>query len=68
MNVPKYIIDALEQRAKHAEKFNHYDFIISEYINENNISVKDYDYRGGSESIAHPHTSSQRVYQAILNK
>ena len=67
MKVPKYIAEALEKRANFAYKFNHYDYIITQFIIKNRINAEEYDYCGGCESIVNPSTSSERVYQAILN-
>ncbi|MBQ8218535.1 MAG: hypothetical protein IJZ79_02185 [Bacilli bacterium] len=67
MNVPKYIENALEMRAKHAEQFNHYDFIISNWIEKHDVITESCDTRGGVESIVNPYASSNRVLQAILN-
>lgn len=68
MRVPKYIEEALNKRAKLADKFNHYDLIISQFIDNNGVEVEEYDYHGGCESIVNPYNSSARVYKAILNK
>ena len=65
MHVPKYIENALQQRAKHAERFNHYDYIISEWIDKYNIMAEECDYHGGVESIVNPYSSSARILEAI---
>lgn len=65
MVVPKYIENALEQRAKHAERFNHYDFIVSEWCDKNDVITESCDTHGGVESIVNPWSSSRRVKEAI---
>ena len=40
MRVPKYIEEALNKRAKLADKFNHYDLIISQFIDNNGVEVE----------------------------
>ena len=68
MKVPKYIEEALRKRAEFADRFNHYDYVITNFINNNGIEAEEYDYCGGCESIVNPHSSSARIHEAILNK
>ena len=68
MEVPKIIQNALEMRTKHAERFNHYDYIVSNWLDKNNISVESFDTHGGTESIVNPKESQKRILNAIRNK
>lgn len=65
MKIPKYIDELLESRAKAAERFNHYDFILSEWLDKNEIDVESCDSHGGVESLVNPWASAQRVRRAI---
>jgi len=68
MNIPKYIENAIEQRAKAAETFNHYDYVLSAWLDKNDICVESYDSHGGAESIINPWASADRVIEAIKSK
>ena len=68
MNCPKYIIKALNTRAKCAFKFTECDLIIAKFLDKHNIPVEDYDIHGGCESYVNPYNSSRRIYDAILEK
>jgi hypothetical protein len=39
-NAPKYILNALEQRRKHADEFIKYDSIISKFCDKNGINTE----------------------------
>ena len=65
MEIPKYIDNIIEQRAKSAEKFNHYDFELSEWLDKNNVVTESFDTRGGVEAIVNPYASADRIRQAI---
>lgn len=66
MKIPKNIENAIEQRAKAAERFNHYDYVISEWINNNGICAESYDTYGGVESIVNPWESASRLKKSIM--
>ena len=66
MKIPKNIENAIEQRTKAAERFNHYDYIISEWIDNNGICVESYDTHGGVESIVNPGASARRLKESIM--
>lgn len=68
MKCPKYIKKALDKRAKAAEVFIKQDGIIYDYLEKHKIDVMDYDILTGCESLVNPHSSSQRIYAAILKK
>ena len=70
MKIPKYIDDALKKRTKAAETFNHYDFIISRWIDKNGLydDIDTADFHGGVESIVNPDVSEQNIREAILQK
>lgn len=65
MKIPKYIDEALKKRSKAAVMFNKYDFIISTFIDKNNIDVDMADYHGGVESIINPTESEMAIREAV---
>lgn len=65
MKVPKYIVTALEQRARAAVAFEKADQIISEFIDKNEIGADPADYHHGAESLFAPWESVERVIEAI---
>lgn len=67
MKIPKRIEKLIEQRAKVAEKFNHYDYELSIWLDKNNVETEDYDTHGGVESIVNPWASADRIKEAIEN-
>lgn len=67
MKVPKYIKQALESRANHAERFTYLDCIIFEFLDKHGIPYEEYDINGGCESYVNPHASSDRLLRAIEN-
>ena len=68
MKCPKYISQALDQRAKLASRFMELDYMIAEFLDRNDVFVEDYDIRGGCESYVNPFDSSRRILEAIENK
>ena len=68
MNCPKYIKKLIYDRAKYAEKFVIYDTKIANWLEKHDIEVYPEDIHLGCESICNPIDSSNRVYQAIINK
>lgn len=70
MNIPKYIEEALKKRTKAAEMFNHYDWIVSEWIDKNGLDedIDSSDFYGGVESIVNPKTSEANIRLAVLSK
>ena len=70
MRMPKYIDEALKKRTKAAETFNHYDWIVSEWIDKNGLAdvIDTADFHGGVESIVNPDVSERSVRAAILQK
>lgn len=68
MNIPNYILEALDKRAKAAEQWNHNDLIISEFIDKNGIAAETHDYHGGVEALINPRASNMRIRNAILEK
>lgn len=67
MEIPKYILKALERRQKAAYIFNEADLLITEFINKHNIEAESYDYCGGVEAIVNPDNSASRIREAIYN-
>lgn len=68
MKCPEYIRYALQQRAKAADRFIHYDTIISDYVQKHDIDAEEYDYGTGCESLCNPWPSAYRILQAIEAK
>lgn len=70
MKIPKYIDEALKKRTKAAEAFNHYDWIISHWIDEHGLEedIDLADFHGGVESIVNPRESEKSIRTAILQK
>ena len=68
MDCPKYIKEALRKRAECADKFTDYDLLIAKYLEKHQIDVENFDIHGGCESYVNPWDSSQRIYEAILEK
>lgn len=69
MTCPKYIKEALRQRANHAAKFTELDVMIGEWLEKHNLLelVEDYDIHGGCESYVNPDASSARILEVIKN-
>lgn len=67
MKCPKYIRDALKQRARCASRFQELDYIIREWLDKNNLydAVENYDISGGCESYVNPDASSARILEVI---
>lgn len=67
MNCPKYISDALKKRANCAYRFIHYDHMIGEWLEKNNLldKVELYDIYGGCEAYVNPDDSSARILSVI---
>ena len=67
MKCPKYISNAIEQRAKCATRFTYYDIMIGEWLEKNNLidKVELYDIYGGCESYVNPYGSSKRIKEII---
>lgn len=65
MKIPKYIENAIDQRANHVERFQHYDYIISQWVDKNGIDAESCDIYGGAESIVNPWGSARRLKEAI---
>lgn len=70
MEIPKYIDNALKKRTKAAETFNHYDWIVSEWIDKHGLAddIDAADFHGGVESIVSPDVSERSIRTAILQK
>lgn len=70
MKIPKYIDEALRKRTKAAETFNHYDWIVSDWIDKNGLAddIDTADFHGGVESIVNPDVSEQNIRNTILQK
>lgn len=69
MKCPKYIKDALQQRAKCADRFTELDVMIAEWLEKHDLIylVEDYDIHGGCESYVNPSNSSERILKVIEN-
>lgn len=67
MNIPKYIDEIIEKRAESAERFNHYDYQLSEWLDKRGIIAESCDTHGGIESIVNPWSSADRIRDAILH-
>lgn len=65
MNVPKYIYDVIEKRATAADRFNHYDYVLSEWLEKHGICAEPWDTRGGVESIVNPWSSADRIIKLL---
>ena len=65
MNVPKYIYDVIEKRANAADRFNHYDYVLSEWLEKHGICAESCDTRGGVESIVNPWSSASRIVNLL---
>ena len=66
---PKYIKEALTQRAKCASRFTELDVMIGEWLEKHNIydKVEHYDISGGCEAYVNPDSSSARILEVIEN-
>lgn len=63
MKVPKYIFEAIKLRAIFAQRYSHYDHIVSDYIDKNNI---DCEYiHGHVETIINPVFAARETFEAI---
>lgn len=65
MRVPKYILDALERRAKAAETWEKNDRIITDFITKNKIDVPTENYCGGVEGVVNPWDSARVIIECI---
>ncbi len=69
MKCPKYIEDALIQRARYASRFLDLDVMIGNWLEKQGLidQVEMEDIHGGCESILNPYQSSDRVLEVIRN-
>ncbi len=69
MKCPKYIEEALQQRANAAIRFTHYDVMIGEWLEKKGLlsEVEEYDIFGGCEAYCNPDASSARIKEVIEN-
>lgn len=69
MRCPKYIKEALKQRANCASKFTDLDLMIAEWLDKHQLLdlVENEDIGGGCESYVNPHSSSERILEIIEN-
>ena len=69
MKCPKYIKEALKQRANCAARFTELDVMIGDWLEKHNLldSVESYDICGGCESYVNPYSSSYRILEVIEN-
>lgn len=69
MKCPKYIKDALKQRANHAARFTELDVMIGNWLEKHGLlgQVETYDICGGCESYVNPDSSSDRILEIIEN-
>lgn len=67
MKIPNYIENAINQRAMHAERFQHYDYMVSQWVDKNGVDAENCDIYGGVESIVNPWASARRLKEAIKN-
>ena len=67
MKIPKYISEIIEKRAETAERYNHYDYQLSKWLDKKGIITESCDTHGGVESIVNPWSSADRVRDAIIN-
>ena len=65
MKIPKYIEEALKMRIKAANDFNKYDYIVSHWCIEHNVTSE--DICGAIDSIVNPEDSAEQVRNDILN-
>ena len=65
MKCPKYIKQALWQRAKAAATCISKDCIVVEFLEKHGILVEEYDILGGCEMYVNPYSSAERVLEAI---
>ena len=71
MKIPKYIDYALKQRTAAADKFNHYDHVVSTWLEKQGFIETDIpseDWFGGVESIVNPSTSENTIRKAVESK
>ena len=69
MKCPRYIEDALRQRANCAARFTELDVMIAEWVEKHDLLylVEEYDIHGGCESYVNPDASSARILEVIKN-
>lgn len=65
MKIPKYIEEALKMRIKAANNFNRYDYIVSHWCINHNVTSE--DICGAIDSIVNPEQSAEQVRNDILN-
>lgn len=68
MEIPKYIDDLLEKKAKLAMEFMSVDSEICQWIEKNNVTVSPDDIATGCISICEPHTSIENIRECIRDK
>lgn len=70
MKIPKYIDEALKKRTKAANVFNHYDGVVSDWIEKSGLAddIDPSDYHGGVESIVNPEESEIAIREAAVKK
>lgn len=68
MKIPNEIENALKRRTAAAIEWIEADYIVSQFIDENDIDCEDYDYHGGVDAIVNPAASANRIRKAIAAK
>ena len=69
MEIPRYIDEALKERAYYADMLMDQCCIVDKFILENGLDsvLEDYDYLTGCEIYVNPYNSEKRIREAIEN-
>lgn len=68
MKIPKYVLELVIKRKRYAERAMNAAVDLQTWLDNNDISIEEYDAVGGSETLANPYQSACRVINAILEK
>ena len=68
MKIPKYVQKLIDRRCKLADELAEVSYALDVWLDENKIQCETYDTHTGIEIYCEPHSSRQRIINAILNK
>lgn len=68
MKIPKYVQKLIDRRCNLAYELAGVDFALDIWLDENGIECEMCDTHTGVEIYCNPHSSKQRIINAILNK
>lgn len=68
MKIPKYVQNLIDRRCKLAVQLDDVCGELDEWLDKNNIECESCDTHTGVEIYCNPHSSKQRIMEAIINR